>query len=180
VAETIEATIDKVEQDIDTGWFTVVTDQGKFSTKIREKADEAVGLRGSRVLLRYSEQVKTKDGRTYRNRYYEDASEVPSANGGFTETSSRKTPKEDAWRMSLSVGAKCAVDTLPLMPSEQRTFDTQKQVALAWAKFLFFTPMPEMPTAQLRVVEPTREPVVYGAYTEPEAPPPHGDDDIPY
>jgi hypothetical protein len=147
----IEATIRDVERD-DNGWYTVVTDEGRFSTKIAEKAEEARRLNGSRVLIRYDEQVKNKDGRQYRNRYYDRASQVAShdtpRNGGgatsdgFTQTSSRRTPPEDAWRMCLNKGGELAVATLPLMANEHRTFPNQKEIALAWARWFLFTPIP--------------------------------------
>jgi hypothetical protein len=196
---TAEVTIQRVTQNFDTGWYTVETDQGKYATKIAELASEAKSLEGKHVLLDYDEQVVNKpapDGsgmRTYRNRYYNRASEAPATNGPavIEQVSSRRTPREDAWRMCLGVGAKCAVDTLALMPNEQRTFDIQKTIALAWAKFLFFTPMPDAMGAS---APPTPEEAYRpfagvgaehpGAYDEPgggyERPPAPGDQDIPF
>lgn len=187
MAETLETTIQSVEHDMANGWFTVITADGKFSTKIREKADEALGLRGKKVALEYTEQIKHKDGRQYRNRYYERASEAFAGDGGgFTETNSRRTPMEDAWRMSLGAGVKAAVDTLPMLPPEQRTFEAQKQIALAWGRFIFLTEPPnvadmlQQPPASWNPPAPV--PVSHGAYSEPnmESPPPHSDDDIPF
>jgi hypothetical protein len=156
----IETTIQDVEHDQSTGWYTILTSDGKFSTKHREPASDALRLRGKLVLLDYNEQVVNKpapDGsgmRTYRNRYFNRAGELPapSANdGGFTmtgeQTATGDTPRmredpERSWRICLQTGGKLALATLPLMPNEQRTFETQKQIALAWAKFFYFTPPP--------------------------------------
>jgi hypothetical protein len=187
----IEATIERVEHDQDTGWFTIHTSEGKFSTRIKENADQALSLRSQRVLIDHDEKVVTKpapDGtpRTYRNRYYNRASLTgPAAaeTDGIVQTSSRKTPREDAWRMCLNKGGELAVATLPLMPVEQRDFNTQKQIATAWAKFFFYTPIPDpLPEAmpepvQLHPVAAAQQAHARGAYDEP---PPPGDQDIPF
>jgi hypothetical protein len=214
---TVEATIQDVEYNQASGWYAVVTDQGKFSTKIAEVAQRALDAKGYRGLIQGGEKVTTKpapDGsgmRTYRDRYFNDF--TPTAlggNGGFTQPAApppaatgfaqtpaaqtplpgldpakdftpasnerAKTPRDDAWRMALTSGSERAVQTLPMLAVEHQTFDSQKAIALAWAKWIFFTPVPVeiagtqvMPNAQPQI-----EPVAG------ESPPPHTDDDIPY
>ena len=168
-----EVTINDVEHDLARGWFRVKTDKGRFDTKIPEKAQEALSLRGKTVRIFYTEQpsqnVNPHTGQPYApNRYYERADEVlPSQIGdGFampqtpsqftqpqapqpthvppqfsTPTAAGEDPRR-AWRILLQTGAKLAVETMPLMPNEQRSFDVQKQIAMAWAKWFWVTPPP--------------------------------------
>ena len=206
---SVECTIQQVESDQSSGWYTIVTDQGKFTTKIAENAQEALSLQGQRVLLYYQERVQTKpapDGqgmRTYRNRYYSRAGSLGAAapqsgfvttgqgqaqpqDGGAGFVESRGENPERSWRICLQTGGKLAVSTMPLMPNEQRSFDVQKQIALAWAKFFFFTPVPVEIAGTAVMPNPIASPqeayedvpaAVGGGYDEP---PPHTDDDIPY
>lgn len=81
-----------------------------------------------------------------------------------------RTHPESAWRMALTSGSERAVQTLPLMPSEQRDFETQKAIALAWAHFIMDTP-------QSAAAGEVRASTAPGAYDEP---PPVEDDDIPF
>jgi hypothetical protein len=199
---TIEARITKVEHDVGTGWFTIATDHGtvkKLTTKMEQKAREAAALRtaGDVALIEYSPKQRHDEstGRTYNNNYYERAkkADTHSANGsggidtvggspGIEQTSGRKTDPAEAWRIALSVGAKLAVDTLPMMPVEQRDFETQKRIALAWAIWIYQTP-PEQSRADAFASAPSAGGP--GAYSEPDgsgwdAPPPHDDMDIPF
>ena len=215
---TVEATIQDVEHDVASGWYKIVTDQGDYSTKIRENAEDALRLRNQRALINYTERVVTKpaaDGsgmRTYRNRYFSRASAAPNggapAGSGFTTTGGQqtaldpaegftppsgersKTNREDAWRMAMTSGSERAVQTLPMLAKEQQSFESQKAIALAWAKWIFFTPVPieVAGTAVMPHTLPTIQPEVEtqlaalagagaGGYEEA---PPHGDDDIPF
>lgn len=200
----IEATIKKVQREEDTGWGTIETDHPqvkKLTTKISEKLSEAAAFKrsGERVSISYSEKSRTVDTdngpRTYRNYYYERAAASASTNGandegieiissqkkldGGIETVSREEPASKRWGIALQGGGKLAVWTLPLMPIEQRDFETQKTIARAWAEFFYFTPPPEQPTTSTGH-DAARE--GRGAYDEPqgiEQPPPL-DDDIPF
>lgn len=208
----IEARITKVEHDVGTGWYSILTDHGtvkKLTTKMEQKAQEAASLRqaGDVARIEYSPKQRHDEstGRTYNNNYYEHARVAPpSANGGGnggidsvggnayspgsavvgidTAPTSRRDPME-SWRIALSVGAKLAVATLPLMPTEQRDFETQKKIALAWAAWVHKTPMPsEEPAANYGGFAADRSSGP-GAYDEPgnyAAAPPPGDDDIPF
>jgi hypothetical protein len=205
---TIEARITKVEHDVGTGWYTITTDHAsvkRLTTKMEPKAREAAALRQADevALIEYSAKTRHDEssGRTYNNNYYERAKTAPppsangssgidSVGGGDTASgidiaspaASRRDPAEP-WRIALSVGAKLAVATLPLMPVEQRTFEVQKQIALAWAQWVFQTPPPGTPAADdgmgFGTMTSSGRP---GAYSDPDfdAPPPPGDDDIPF
>src|SRR5215471_12283675 len=206
---TIEARITKVEHDVGTGWYSILTDHGevkKLQTKMIAKAEEAAGLKGEVALIEYSakdsQNTNPHTGKPYRNIYYERARTAPSGNGASGgidtvggETASgieqaperplRKMDPSEAWRICLGTGAKLALMTLPMMPTEQRTFEVQKQIALAWAMWIFSTPLEGASAYDGGPGTNTsgRSP---GAYSEPEpgggheqAPPP-SDEDIPF
>lgn len=199
---TIQAKILKVEHDVGTGWYTILTDDDsvkKMTTKMEQKAREAAALRQSGELLEitFSQKEGTNTnphtGKPYVNTYYERAEVARvSTNGASADDSGIDTvgaPEQQdagsggrswnedplrAWRISLAAGAKLAVATLPLMPVEQRDFDTQKRIAMAWGVWLFTTPPPSSET-------PTPTPASsHGAYSEPVAAAAHPDDDIPF
>jgi hypothetical protein len=165
----VEATINDVEHDLARGWFRVKTDKARFDTKIPEKAQEALSLRGKTVRIWYTEQpsqnINPHTNQPYApSRYYERAEEVmpapigdgfsvpqqpqaqaqaqPQARPQFSPPSTGGEDPRKTWRICLQSGAKLAVWTMPLMPNEQRTFETQKQIALAWAKWFWVTPPP--------------------------------------
>lgn len=133
-----------------------------------------------------SRNTNPNTGQPYINRYYEGAVTNGRERGGAapeppsrrsrpepepeTRRESRpstepptsfqnRTHPESAWRMALTSGSERAVQTLPLMSSEQRDFDTQKTIALAWARFIMDTPKPD-----------ERSAAAPGAYDEPDAP----------
>jgi hypothetical protein len=210
MAEMIEATIEGVQHNVETGWFSVKTNRGKFDTKIQEKAEEAVALKGETVRLFFttgqsSGRINPHTNRPYDPpRWYERADRVASGNGtpGIEQVGGgdgggggrRGLDRDEVWRICLSVGVKAAVDTLPLMPVEQRDFATQQAIASAWAKFLFFSvapdPMGATPASFTSPPDPEQgfRPFAGvesgpGAYDEPgsyEQAPPHSDSDIPY
>jgi hypothetical protein len=194
---TTEAHITKVEHDIGTGWYRISTDgdPSRMDTKIREKAEEAAEFKKSGTLayIEYSENPRTVDGRTYRNARYERAEPADSngSSGGIEQV--QETPRggssEDpqrAWRICLQTGAKVAIQTLPHLAPEQRTFENQKQIAYAWALFFMDTKQgdahatpPSTPATVQQSArgvgwEPTGDP---GREYEP---PPPTDDDIPF
>jgi hypothetical protein len=150
---SIEARITKVEQDAGTGWYRISTDDERvkrLDTKIEEKAQEAARLmnEGSLVLIDFTERQGNPNphqpGSYYMNRYYEQAGSLAEKKEEIpvVTPTGRRTDPEDAWRIALSVGAKLAVETMPLMPAEQRTFEAQKRIAHAWAEWLTSTPSP--------------------------------------
>ena len=189
----IEAHITKVEKEIGSEWGTIYTDHGtvkKLTTKIAEKLAEAAQLKQSGALagIEYTERVKRlDDGRTFRNYYYEQAGSLGSNGAGsaadgidIVQPPPRREDPERNWRICLQTGGKLAVSTLPLMPTEQRDFETQKTIARAWAEFFFFTPPPgEHASVRSQPVVPTSH---MGAYAEPdiEQPPPLTDDAFPF
>src|SRR5262249_19574194 len=133
----------------------------------------------------YTQRDRESGDRIYHN-YYLDKAEPASRNGGAedgievvrNEGVSRKTDPRDAWRMCLNKGRELAVLTMPLMPVEQRAFDTQKRLATAWARFFYFPPAPSPEEIAF-----ANTPAGPGAYDEPdsyETPPPPGDEDIPF
>jgi len=148
---SIEARITKVEQDAGTGWYRISTDDERvkrLDTKIEEKANEAARLIGSLALIDFTEKQGNANphqpGTFYMNRYYEQAGSLAEKQPQIpvvTETQ-RPTDPQTAWRIALSVGAKLAVETMPLMPENQRTFEAQKRIAHAWAEWLTSTPSP--------------------------------------
>lgn len=157
---TIEARITKVEHDVGTGWFTILTDHEtvkKLTTKMEPKAKEAADLRrgGDLAEIEYShkQRTDTTTGRVYNNHYYENARAASNgaSNGGIDgidvvaqpQTAiSRKLDPAESWRICLGAGAKLAVATMPLMQEHQRDFETQKRIAVAWALWIYGTPMP--------------------------------------
>lgn len=211
---TIEARITKVEHDVATGWYSILTDHGsvkKLTTKMEPKAREAAALRQADevALIEYSAKTRHDEssGRTYNNFYYERAKTAPpsgtNGSGDFggidtvgaaaaspasgIDTAAPQTSRRDpteSWRIALSVGAKLAVSTLPLMPTEQRTFEVQKQIAMAWALWVFQTPAPGNEPAAAPSGFASSSSGGPGAYDEPsgyvDRPPVPGDDDIPF
>lgn len=189
----IEAHIQKVEREVGSDWGSIFTDHEtvkKLTTKRADLLTEAAGYKQSGVLvgIDFTEQVKRlDDGRTFRNYYYNGGGILhqASANGAshddgidVVQPTTRKTDPDDAWRMCLNKGGELAVGTLPMMPSEQRDFETQKTIARAWAEFFLFEPRPDGPGA---APQPSAASARHGAYTEPggiEVPPPN--DDIPF
>jgi hypothetical protein len=183
----IEAHITKVEKDEGTGWYTVHLDHNeikKLTTRQEGPAKEAAALRrdGAFAELDYTLREKPREGGgVFKNYYLNKARAAASRNGDSGDdgievvkqaAATRKTDPTDAWRMCLNKGGELAVSTMPLMPVEQRDFDTQKRLAFAWARYFFFTPAP----APEEVSRPgyNHEPDSY------ELPPPPTDDDIPF
>jgi hypothetical protein len=188
----VEAQITKVEKDETTGWYTIHTDDSvvkKLGTKQESPAKAAAALRrdGTRAKLTYKENEREVGDRTYKN-FWLDKAEAAPTNGASADddgiervaATGRKTDPGDAWRMCLNKGGELAVGTMPMMPVEQRDFDTQKRIAIAWARFFFFTPPPSADEPAFASTAAGHGP---GAYQEPdsyETPPPPSDDDIPF
>lgn len=188
---TIQARITKVEHDVGTGWYSILTDDDsvkKLTTKMEQKAKQAAALKqtGELLEIKYSEKEGTNTnphtGKPYVNSYYESAEvATPSTNGAsaddgidVVQPTGRKLDPSESWRIALSVGAKLAVATLPLMPAEQRDFDTQRKIALAWAMWVYATPPPTGGFATTFASAP--EDPNFGF----DSPPPHTDDEIPF
>jgi hypothetical protein len=167
----IEAHITKVEQEVGSEWGRISTDHDtvkQLSTKRPDLIREAAEFKksGALVGIDYTEQTKRlDDGRTFRNYYYNSGGALgngaSAADDGIDriQPTTRKTDPDDAWRMCLNKGGELAVLTLPLMPAEQRDFETQKTIARAWAQFFYFEPRPSGASPSLSS---------RGAYYEPE------------
>lgn len=189
---TIEAHITKVEHDVDTGWYRILTDDDqvkRLDTKIAEKAKEAAEIKRSGLLAQidYSQvegRLNERTGKPYVNRRYERAGSLgekpqPEDDGiDEVKPTSRKTDPGDAWRMCLNKGGELAVNTIPHL--EQRSFEAQKLVAYAWAEFFYTTPPPPsavMPTPHSPF---SYTPAGSGNGAPPDGPPEYTDDDIPF
>jgi len=179
----------------------------ELQTKYEERAIEARSLRdqGRPVFIQVEHQTRQREsGGVWDNYYYagigngsQAAPSQPQASssgwddpapkqqrrssGSRSQDSGprRKAPEEE-WQIALSVGAKLAVDTLPLMEVAKRDFGTQREICLAWANVIFTTPMPSgdntpPPSYEQQPTGPTS--TAPGAYDEPDGPSP---DDIPY
>jgi hypothetical protein len=197
---SIDAHVTKVELDEATAWYRITTDHERvkrLDTKRPDNAREAVALMKSGDLARIeftemeSKNVNQFTGKPYMNRYWEHGGSIddkPEIEGVETiKAQSRSTNPIDAWRISLAAGGKLAVATLPMMPVEQRSFEVQKQIAIAWATFFFFTPPPDAPETNGGSSSQFQSPVGAGAtrnpgaYDDPtESEPPRSDDDIPF
>jgi hypothetical protein len=185
----LEARVTKVVRDEATGWYTIETDgePKKLATKNEGPANDAAAIRrdGTLATLTYTQRDRRDGDRVYHN-YYLDKAEVSRGrrDDGIdvvnTAETTRKTAPTDAWRMCLNKGGELAVLTMPLMPVEQRDFDTQKRIAVAWARFFFFSPVPsaDQPSGLGETPSGARR----GAYNDDsyELPPPPQDDDIPF
>src|SRR5215471_4781078 len=171
----------------DSGWFTVTIDRievSELQTKFEERAIEARTHRdsGAKVTVEVDHRTKERqNGGVWHNWYYlkaqpstngatssstsswdEPAAKPERASTSTTEFQRRKTPEEE-WQIALSVGAKLAVETLPLLKDQR--FPAQREVAIAWAQVIYLTPMPDKSSD------------APGAYDEFDGPAP---DDIPY
>jgi len=210
VDRTAPTRIKQVTLDPTTGWGRVIDEEGKrYDTKKRDKLEQAAELKNSGGLVviefnvRDSQNTNPHTGQPYKNYYYENA--LPS-NGsqptipGVDVEQPRQRATEDprvAWRICLSAGAKLALATLPMLPTDERSFEYQKQMARAWAEYFFFSSPPETPAlvdgsgvaaslARAREAQAAFQAPAGaggpGAYSEPsfDSPPPPTDDDIPF
>jgi hypothetical protein len=201
---TIDAKITKVEQDQATGWYRITTEHDRVQrveTKKHDLAEQAAELMREGVMARIefterdSQNINPHTNKPYLNRYYEGAVPLvdPRPQQQIEQVSTgRKTDPNDAWRMCLNKGGELALRTLPMMPTAQRGFDVQRQIARAWAEFFYFTGAPAQPSdggegvTQSQFQKPSGPIAAVGhpgAYHDPtagESAPPPGDDDIPF
>ena len=168
---TIEARVTSYTKDGPWSRFgTDHPDVKRLDTKKEPLAQEAIRLMEKGVLARisYTEHasgnINPNTNRPYPpDRYWEHGEEIENGDSQITTaaqtaqaaqqaaqtapTGAReygwKTQPDDAWRMALTSGTERAVQTLQHMPENQRSFDVQKRIALAWASFIFFTPKPQ-------------------------------------
>jgi|SRR5215471_15745582 len=152
----VDAHIRKVEQELGSDWFTIHTDDDvvkKLSTKRADLGREAAAFKeaGALVSIEYTENVKRlDDGRSFTNRYYGGGVELGERGNGAgaipgvdtVQPQARPEDPDRNWRICLQTGAKLAVATMPLMPVDERDFETQKRQARAWAEFFLFEPRP--------------------------------------
>ena len=83
-----------------------------------------------------------------------------------------RTHPVDAWRMTLGMAAKLAIQTLPLLPVEQRGPEDQWVLTLWWANRIWFQSQPSDNPLDEPMHPGEQRP---GAYSEP-----YPDDDIPF
>jgi len=151
---TVEARITEVTRK-DNGWIQIKTDHDRvklLSTKIDQKGKEAFALQksGEVAVIQFTSRPKTlDDGRTFDNFYYDKALAVETNGASASDdiptaapTTRSPTNPDDAWRISLAAGAKLAVATLPMLPTDERDLDSQLALALWWAQKLYFTSRP--------------------------------------
>lgn len=154
------------------GWTRIETDSRPqfLDTKREDLIAEARQLmrEGVVAIIEYTERdgrnINPNTGLPYKDRYYEGARTASNGRQRDAEPEHRepepeqrrerepeprataygyRTHPESAWRMALTSGSERAVQTLPLMPTEERTFEVQKQIALAWAIWITNTPQPD-------------------------------------
>jgi hypothetical protein len=148
------------------GWFRIEIDHPMItkpaSTKQAERAEEAKQLYQSgavghiAITKKIGPKVNPNNNQPYVDFYWEHGEPIetppdenePAAHGFSAGERGYgwKTDPDDAWRMALTSGSERAVQTLPHMPETQRDFETQKRIAIAWAKFIYFTPPADFPT----------------------------------
>jgi len=154
---TIEARITEVTQNTSTGFYKIKTDHDRIKsmeTRIPEKGVEAGGFKKSGQLLQieFSESqggLNPRTNKPYDNRYYEraapiDEPEPEPEDDGIERITPTRAPTDpmEAWRISLSAGAKLAVATIPYL-EKKPSFEEQRALAFAWGKYLYYTPLPE-------------------------------------
>lgn len=146
-----EATIQSVTHDAQSGWYTITTDQGEFSTKFPEPAQEAHGYVGQRVTLVYQEPPprQGRNGQWYQSRYLrriiaaygapQQQPMHPSVQAFQPERPAQPQapPQQDSreLRIMRQTAAKLAVQTIALVPSDERSFSNQVAVAEAWLRY---------------------------------------------
>ena len=199
--QVIEATILGVQPD-GNGWVKIQTDQGEFSTKFPEPVAEAQAHLGQRVPIAIEVgQAKPKaDGSGYwpAPQYFKkvvqqqgyqqpqpapfagqvqpqlapQALQQPAPSPPAQPAPSQQSDQTREMRIMRQTAGKLAVATMPLVPSEQRTFQNQIAVAEAWVRYFVggtegvgIRSMPEPPTQEQQMSQ-----------MSPIAP----DDDIPF
>lgn len=161
--QTVEATIQTVE--FDNGWYRVNTDQGEFSTKYQDRGVEAQQFQGQRVLITFQQgdPRQGRNGQWYQSRYLSRITSPGYVQPQLAQGQPQQgppqfaqpqqpppnmqpqappmlppRPAEDATRetrIMRQTAAKLAVWTMPLVPSEQRSFENQIAIAEAWMRY---------------------------------------------
>jgi hypothetical protein len=185
-AQTVEARITEVVRDAKNPiWVRAKTDHAtvkRIDMNQDEHAREAMALlaSGETAVIEINHVQKPREGGGVWDNYYwqrvvanaqPPMPEIPVE----AQPPARPTDKGDAWRICLSLGAKLAVQTLPLITKpEDMTFPAQADLALAWGTFIYSTPTPE-PGRQQALAPSAGN----GAYSgDPTGYP--GEDDIPF
>lgn len=178
------------------GWTRIEIDgRPQFLDTKREDliAEARQAMReGAVVIIEYSERdgknINPNTNLPYKDRYFEGIV-AGSSNGATRQAEPRgqepeqreqqreasvgygyRTHPENAWRMALTSGSERAVQTLPLMPAEQRDFETQQKIALAWALWIMNTQRPGQGFGEESSSQETRARTAY------EEPPPPSDE----
>jgi len=189
---SIDAHVTKVEQDPN-GWYRIHTDDPnvkRLDTKQQKLGQEAFAFmqRNALVRIEYSEResgnINPHTNQPYPpNRYWEKGTELGEkpAEIPMVQPQRAVTAPKEAWRICLSAGGKLAVQTLPMMPTSQRDFETQKRIATAWAEFFYFSEPPERSSlSNGSSAFQTPVATVAGSASTHDAPPPHDDSDVPF
>ena len=154
--QVVEATILAVQPD-GNGWTKIQTDQGDFSTKWPEPIAEAQMHLGQRVQIAFEMGEAKQSQRTGQwfpaPRYFKRVQQgyqqpmQPQAFAGQQQpmpmqpqvppqaAPQRDDGRERELRIMRQAAGKLAVWTMPLVPSEQRTFQNQLAVAEAWMRY---------------------------------------------
>jgi len=149
--QTVEATILGVVPD-GNGWTKIQTDQGDFTTKWPEPVAEAQQHQGQRVVIAFENGEARQSQRTgqwfpaprYFKRVQSPGYQPPQAMQPqpamqqpqpMMQPQPQHGPDERSMQIMRQAAAKCAVWTMPLVPSEQRTFQNQLAVAEAWLRY---------------------------------------------
>jgi len=128
----------------------VTSQQHELGEQMRRYRDS-----GERVAAEVVYKERQGRDRIFENWYFEGARAIgpgsgppPAAPRNANGYDQPKPAKDDqAWRIALSVGAKLALETLPLLPPEERRDpEAQWQIALFWASRIYNTPAPAEPT----------------------------------
>lgn len=193
-AQTVEARITEVVRDAKNPiWVRATTDHPtvkRIDMNEDEHARQAMALlaSGETAVIEVNHTQKPREGGGNWDNYYWQRvianAQPPMPEIPIEEqapASARPTDKTDAWRICLSLGAKLAVQTLPLITRpEDMTFPAQADLALAWGTFIFTTPPPQPGQQQQSAPRASN-----GAYGDPPGDPGygapvHGDEDIPF
>lgn len=190
--QTVEARITEVVRDATNPiWVRAKTDHAtvkRIDMNEDEHARQAMALlaSGETAVIEVNHTQKPREGGGSWDNYYWKRvianAHQPAAMPDIpmeAQPPARATDKGDAWRICLSLGAKLAVQTLPLITrAEDMTFPAQAELARAWGTFIYTTPPPE--AGQAVAPAPRSSNGAYDAPSYGGGPGPGSDEDIPF